>query len=112
MSLDCAGFSEMMRRVSSALARKGGPAHLVTATALLSEQARRPSDPRIGLLLDKNLPRLEPFFRKKGWWPLPTGTAPASELSDDEILQLIYKEIDLLAAELRQEAEQAGGANG
>ena len=105
MVLDRSGFSRMMALVSSKLAEKG-MRDLSEATALLSQEAQFPSDPRIGVLLDKNLPRLQPFFEKKKWWPLPEGVAPAApDLSDDQILELLKREIDLLAEELRKEAQ-------
>ena len=104
--MDRQEFAAVMERVSTALKKQGGNEDLVEATGILAREAKNPSSEAILAILDKNAPKFEPFFRKKGWWPLPGSKEPS--LTDEQILQLIYREIENIAAELRQEAETGG----
>lgn len=101
--MDRFDFANVMERLSIALKKKGDQKALASATGLLAAEAREPSDETIQDLLDRNAPKFEPFFRKKGWWPLSdVPVTPA--LTDEQILQMLFKEIDTVAAEARAEA--------
>ena len=102
--MDRLDFANVMGRLSAALKKKGGQEALASATGLLAGEAESPSDEGIRSLLDRNAPKFEPFFLKKGWWPLSDAPVAPASLTDEQILQMLYKEIDIVAAEMRAEA--------